>query len=219
MPREACRPRSRDRGARAGRRGPRGRPRAWSSRRRSPSTAGQWVSVPFGPKIVRAYSIASTPRSPSSITLCADVAPDGPARAGSGRSPRAVRSSSRAPSAASCGPHRAAAAAVRGRGDRHRPHPRHPASTSRRRGFEPAGTLVYWARDPGWLVYDAELPRAVPPAPGLLVSPRAARAARDLARRDGVCHEAVDRLVHRRRIAPWPTSPAARPRSSACGRC
>ena len=40
--------------------------------------AGQWVSVPFGPKVVRAYSIASTPRSPSTITLCADVTPDGP---------------------------------------------------------------------------------------------------------------------------------------------
>lgn len=40
--------------------------------------AGQWVSVPFGPKTVRAYSIASTPRVRSTITLCADVAPDGP---------------------------------------------------------------------------------------------------------------------------------------------
>ena len=39
--------------------------------------AGQWVSVPFGPKIVRAYSLASTPQSPSVITLCADVAPGG----------------------------------------------------------------------------------------------------------------------------------------------
>jgi ferredoxin-NADP reductase len=39
--------------------------------------AGQWVSVPFGPKLVRAYSIASTPRTPSTITLCADVRPDG----------------------------------------------------------------------------------------------------------------------------------------------
>ena len=42
-----------------------------------PFDAGQWVSVPFGPKNVRAYSIASTPRSPSSVTLCADVAPAG----------------------------------------------------------------------------------------------------------------------------------------------
>jgi len=39
--------------------------------------AGQWVSVPFGPKIVRAYSIASPPHSPRVITLCADVAPGG----------------------------------------------------------------------------------------------------------------------------------------------
>jgi ferredoxin-NADP reductase len=40
--------------------------------------AGQWVSVPFGPKIVRAYSIASAPRVASTVTLCADVAPAGP---------------------------------------------------------------------------------------------------------------------------------------------
>lgn len=39
--------------------------------------AGQWVSVPFGPKTVRAYSIASTPRSAARITLCADVVPGG----------------------------------------------------------------------------------------------------------------------------------------------
>ena len=39
--------------------------------------AGQWVSVPFGPKQVRAYSIASSPRAGERLTLCADVAPDG----------------------------------------------------------------------------------------------------------------------------------------------
>jgi ferredoxin-NADP reductase len=39
--------------------------------------AGQWVSVPFGPKTVRAYSIASPPYSSRIITLCADVAPGG----------------------------------------------------------------------------------------------------------------------------------------------
>jgi ferredoxin-NADP reductase len=39
--------------------------------------AGQWISVPFGPKIVRAYSIASPPHSPRVITLCADVTPGG----------------------------------------------------------------------------------------------------------------------------------------------
>ena len=39
--------------------------------------AGQWVSVPFGPKVVRAYSIASPPYASRMITLCADVAPGG----------------------------------------------------------------------------------------------------------------------------------------------
>jgi NAD(P)H-flavin reductase len=39
--------------------------------------AGQWVSVPFGPKRVRAYTMASTPQHRREITLCADVAPGG----------------------------------------------------------------------------------------------------------------------------------------------
>ena len=39
--------------------------------------AGQWVSVPFGPKTVRAYSIASPPLDRRRIALCADVAPGG----------------------------------------------------------------------------------------------------------------------------------------------
>jgi NAD(P)H-flavin reductase len=39
--------------------------------------AGQWVSIPFGPKTVRAYSIASAPTSREVIALAADVAPAG----------------------------------------------------------------------------------------------------------------------------------------------
>lgn len=39
--------------------------------------AGQWLSIPFGPKTVRAYSIASAPATPARVTLCADVAPGG----------------------------------------------------------------------------------------------------------------------------------------------
>lgn len=42
-----------------------------------PFAAGQWISVPFGPKVVRAYSIASPPRCGTRFTLCGDVAPDG----------------------------------------------------------------------------------------------------------------------------------------------
>lgn len=39
--------------------------------------AGQWVSVPFGPRIVRAYSIASAPSARGVIVLAADVTPAG----------------------------------------------------------------------------------------------------------------------------------------------
>ena len=39
--------------------------------------AGQWISVPFGPKTVRAYSIASAPSARRVIALAADVAPGG----------------------------------------------------------------------------------------------------------------------------------------------
>jgi NAD(P)H-flavin reductase len=39
--------------------------------------AGQWISVPFGPKVVRAYSIASPPRFTRRIALCADIGPGG----------------------------------------------------------------------------------------------------------------------------------------------
>jgi NAD(P)H-flavin reductase len=39
--------------------------------------AGQWISIPFGPKTVRAYSIASPPSARDTIALTADVAPAG----------------------------------------------------------------------------------------------------------------------------------------------
>jgi ferredoxin-NADP reductase len=39
--------------------------------------AGQWISVPFGPKIVRAWSMLSPPTRRGVITLSVDVAPGG----------------------------------------------------------------------------------------------------------------------------------------------
>ena len=118
--------------------------------------AGQWVSVPFGAKLVRAYSIASTPRSASLITLCADVTPGG---LGS-RWFRAL----------------APGAAVEFKGPLGgfvlgREETRGPLFVAEEIGIVPirsiildldeAGsatpaTLLYWARDAGWLVYDAE---------------------------------------------------------------
>jgi NAD(P)H-flavin reductase len=118
--------------------------------------AGQWVSVPFGRKNVRAYSIASTPRSPARLTLCADVAPAGiGSRWFRGLAPGAAVSFK--------GP---LGGFVFSRAD-----PRRPLFVAEEIGIVPIhsilgdlyetgfgrpATLVYWARDPGWLVYDAE---------------------------------------------------------------
>ena len=40
--------------------------------------AGQWISIPLGPKSVRAYTIASPPSQAHVLTLCVDVGPEGP---------------------------------------------------------------------------------------------------------------------------------------------
>ena len=40
--------------------------------------AGQWISVPFGPKNVRAWSMVSSPTRKGPLTLSIDVAPGGP---------------------------------------------------------------------------------------------------------------------------------------------
>ena len=119
--------------------------------------AGQWVSIPFGPKIVRAYSLASTPRDPSRITLCADVAPGGPGS-------QWFRALSAGDEVTFKGP---LGGFVLDRAD-----PRRLLFVAEEIGIVPIramladldetgdrrpATLVYWARDAGWLVYDAEL--------------------------------------------------------------
>jgi Na+-transporting NADH:ubiquinone oxidoreductase subunit F len=118
--------------------------------------AGQWVSVPLGGKTVRAYSIASPPSLAARITLCADVAPAGPgSRWFSGLAEgREVRFT---------GP---LGGFVFARDDTRRPlfvaeeigivPIRSILADLYERGFAPATVLVYWARDPGWLTYDAE---------------------------------------------------------------
>jgi ferredoxin-NADP reductase len=119
--------------------------------------AGQWLSIPFGPKIVRAYSIASSPRAPASLTLCADVAPGG---IGS----RWFRGLRPGDEVAFKGP---LGGFVWSEGEARR-----PLFVAEEIGIVPVRaivtelcvrdpgrplTLVYWARDAGWLVYDAEL--------------------------------------------------------------
>ncbi len=118
--------------------------------------AGQWISVPFGPKLVRAYSIASTPDRPSLITLCADVAPGG---IGS----RWFKSLGPGTPLTFKGP---LGGFVFKRDD-----PRQPLfvaeeigivpirsiiMTLYRRCFDRPAMLVYWARNPDWLAYHEE---------------------------------------------------------------
>ena len=119
--------------------------------------AGQWISVPFGPKTVRAYSIASSPRTPSTLTLCADVAPGG---VGS----RWFRGLAPGAEVGFKGP---LGGFVLEPGDTRRVllvaeeigivPVRAIAHELAAGGFARPAMLVYWARDPGWLVHDAEL--------------------------------------------------------------
>ena len=145
--------------------------------------AGQWVSVPFGPKTVRAYSIASSPLTPSRITLCADVAPDG---IGS-RWFRALRPGDEIRFTGPLG------GFVYSRAD-----PRRPLFVAEEIGIVPIRSmltelyatgfgrptaLVYQARDAGWLVYDRELRSLSRRYPGFAYHPApAARAAEVVAR-------------------------------------
>ena len=128
--------------------------------------AGQWASVPLGPKTVRAYTIASTPASRRQITLCADVTPGG---TGS----RWFRALAPGQIVEFKGP---TGGFVFNRAD-----PRRPLFVAEEIGIVPIrsilwdlyqtgfgrpATLIYWCRDPSWLVYDGEfrlLARHYPP--------------------------------------------------------
>jgi len=133
--------------------------------------AGQWISVPFGPKLVRAYSIASTPLAPKQITLCADVAPDG---IGS----RWFRALKVGEDVAFKGP---LGGFVFVRADQRRPlfvaeeigivPIRSILGWLYATGFGRPATLVYWARDPGWLAYDTEFRSLAHRYPGFAYHP------------------------------------------------
>lgn len=117
---------------------------------------GQWISVPFGPKTVRAYTIASTPRDGSVITLCADVAPGGIGSQWFGALAPGDDVRFKGP----------LGGFVFDRAD-----PRRPLFVAEEigivpirsilldlheTGFDRAATLVYWVRDASWLVYDED---------------------------------------------------------------
>ena len=133
--------------------------------------AGQWVSVPFGPKNVRAYSIASTPRSSRRITLCADVAPGGTGSAWF----RGLAAEQAVEFKAPFG------GFVFRRDDPRRPlfvaeeigivPVRAMLADLDETGFDLRGTLVYWGRDPSWLPYHEEFLSMAQRRPGFAYHP------------------------------------------------
>jgi ferredoxin-NADP reductase len=155
--------------------------------------AGQWVSIPFGPKTVRAYSIASIPSSPHLITLAADVEPGG---LGS------VWFRGLAPGTAVHfkGP---LGGFVVDRSDRRRllfvaeeigiVPIRSILNDLQATGLDRPSQLAYWARRPPGLVYDAEFRSLARRCPGFAYHPLVGAA--DLA--GPVAHEALGALVDR----------------------
>jgi CDP-4-dehydro-6-deoxyglucose reductase, E3 len=138
--------------------------------------AGQWVSIPFGPKIVRAYSIASTPASPSVITLCADVAPGGIGSAWfRGLAPGAPVDFQ--------GP---LGGFLFSRADARRPlfvaeeigvvPIRSIVTALYATAFDRPTALVHWGREPHWLAYHEEFGSLARQCPGFTYRPVVARA-------------------------------------------
>jgi ferredoxin-NADP reductase len=133
--------------------------------------AGQWVSVPFGPKNVRAYSIASTPRSSQRITLCADVVPGGIGSAWFRGLAIGRAVEFKAPFGGF----------VFRRDDLRRPlfvaeeigivPIRAMLADLEETGFDLCGTLVYWGRDLSWLPYHEEFLALAQRRPGFAYHP------------------------------------------------
>lgn len=118
--------------------------------------AGQWISVPFGPKNVRAWSMVSSPTRKGTLTLAIDVAPGG---IGS----QWVRALEPGAQVSFKGP---TGGFVFNRADARRVvfvaeeigivPVRSMLTHLYETGYGRSTALIYWARNPGWLVYDAD---------------------------------------------------------------
>jgi phenol/toluene 2-monooxygenase (NADH) P5/A5 len=155
--------------------------------------AGQWVSIGFGPKTVRAYSIASTPQSPREFTLCADVAPAGiGSRWFCGLEPGTV--------VAFKGP---LGGFVFHRADARRPvfvaeeigivPIRSMLTDLYETGFGRPTTLVFWGRGPEWLTYHREFVSLARRYPGFAYHPVVERGTGDWPGETGSIVTAVER--------------------------
>jgi phenol hydroxylase P5 protein len=158
--------------------------------------AGQWITVPFGPKIVRAYSMASSPTRPRLLTLGVDVSPGGLGSRWARGLAAGERVEFKGPS---------------GGFTFTRADPRRPLFVAEEIGIVPIRsmlaalyetghgrptTLIFWGRDPSWLVYDADFRWLARRHPGFAYFPAAREAPAGWRGDRGEVHEVVDRLVH-----------------------
>lgn len=158
--------------------------------------AGQWVSVPFGPKNVRAWSMANSPRHAGRITLSVDVAPGGMGSQWF----QALKPGD----------------PVRFKGPTggfvfNRADPRRALFVAEEIGIVPvrsilmdlyetgygrANALIFWARDPSWLVYDADFRSLARRFPAFTYFPVVREAPAGWRGEKGELPDVVDRRVH-----------------------
>lgn len=157
--------------------------------------AGQWISVPFGPKTVRAWSMVSTPTRKGGFTLTIDVAPGGIgsqwARALKPGDPVQFKGPSGGFVFNRADPRRAVFVAEEIGIVPIRSILTHLYET----GYGRPTALIYWARDMGWLVYDADFRSLARRYPGFSYLPVVREAPAGWRGEKGEPAEAVDRLV------------------------
>ena len=158
--------------------------------------AGQWISVPFGPKVVRAWTILSTPTRKRSITLSVDLAPGG---IGS-QWLRALKVGDFVPFKGPTGSFVF-----------HRADPRRAVFVAEEIGIVPVRAilallyetgygrptiLISWGRDPSWLLYDDEFRSLARRYPGFTYVTAVREASAGWRGEVGEAAAVVDRLVH-----------------------
>jgi ferredoxin-NADP reductase len=157
---------------------------------------GQWISVPFGPKIVRAWSILSTPTRKGTITLSVDVTPGG---IGS----QWLRDLKTGDAVGFKG---ATGGFVFDRAD-----PRRALFVAEEIGIVPVCSilaylyetgygrpngLIFWARDPSRLLYDGQFRSLARRYPSFSYLPAVREAGASWRGEKGEVADAVERLVH-----------------------
>jgi len=158
--------------------------------------AGQWITVPFGPKTVRAWSMVSSPARRSALTLSVDVTPGG---IGS----QWLRGLKAGDPVRFKGP---SGGFVFNRAD-----PRRALFVAEEIGIVPIrsilthlyetgygrpNALIYWARSPSWLIYDAELRSLSRRYPSFAYLPALREPPAGWRGEQGEPADAVERLVH-----------------------